>query len=87
MLGVRINELSHAFCDNVSVVCNMTEPESTLKKKRNAIACHCVREAVAMKEILIACKPADINLSELMMKARPGRQQGERLVREVLCDI
>jgi hypothetical protein len=57
MLGVPINESSYVFCDNMSVVCNTTAPESTLKKKSNAIAYHCVREAVAMKEILIAYEP------------------------------
>ena len=87
MLGVPINESSYVFCDNMSVVYNTTAPESTLKKKSNAIAYHCVREAVAMKEILIAYEPTDTNLSDLMTKALPGGERRERLVREVLYDI
>ncbi len=77
MLGVPINESSHVFCDDASVVCNATAPESTLKKKSNAIACHCVREAVAMEEIIIACEPADANLSDLMTKALSGGERRE----------
>ena len=37
MLGVPINESSYVFCDNMSVVCNTTAPESTLKKKSNGV--------------------------------------------------
>jgi hypothetical protein len=87
MLGVQINESSCVFCDNNSVVCNTTMPESTLKKKSNAIAYHCVREAVAMKEILITYEPTDTNLSDLMMKALPGGERRDRLFRQVLYDI
>jgi hypothetical protein len=71
----------------MSVVYNTTAPESTLKKS-NAIACHCVREAVAEKEILITKESNDSNLSDLMTKALlPGEERRERLVREVLYDI
>jgi hypothetical protein len=87
MLGVPVNESSYVFCDNNSVVCNTTAPESTLKKKSNAIAYHCVREAVAMKEILIAYEPTDTNLSDIMTKALPGGERRDRLVRQVLYDI
>jgi hypothetical protein len=87
MLGVPINESSYVFCDNNSVVCNTTAPESTLKKKSNAIAYHCVREAVAMKEILITYEPTDTNLSDLMTKALPGGERRDRLIRQVLYDI
>jgi hypothetical protein len=87
MLGIPVPEPSYIFCDNNSVVCNTTAPESTLKKKSNAIAYHCVREAVAMREILIAYEPTDTNLSDIMTKALPGGERRERLVRQVLYDI
>jgi hypothetical protein len=33
---------------NMSVITNISIPESILKRNSNSIACHCVREAVAM---------------------------------------
>jgi hypothetical protein len=85
MLGAPIKELSHIFCDDTSVVCHTIAPESALRKKSDAIACHCcVQEAVAMKEILIVSKPADTNLSDLMTKVLPGGERPVRLVREWL---
>ena len=47
MLGIPIDGSVSVFCDNMSVVMNTTRPESTLKKKHNAIAYHRVRKAVA----------------------------------------
>ena len=38
MLGIPINGSASIFCDNMSVVMIITQPESTLKKKHNAIA-------------------------------------------------
>jgi hypothetical protein len=50
-----------------------------MKKKSDAIACHCVQEAVAIKEILIAHEPPDTNLSDLMMKeAAAARRRATR---------
>ena len=38
MLGIPIDGSASVFCNNMSVVMNTTRPESTLKKKHNAIA-------------------------------------------------
>jgi hypothetical protein len=40
MFGVPIEGAMNVYCDNDSVVNNSTKPESTLKKKHNAIAYH-----------------------------------------------
>jgi hypothetical protein len=45
---------SNVFCDNDSVVVNCTKPDSTIKKKHNAIAYHKVREAVVVGIIRVA---------------------------------
>ena len=45
MLGIPIDGSASVFCDNMSVVMNTTRPESTLKKKHNAIAYHRVCKA------------------------------------------
>ena len=47
MLGVPIDGPCDTFCDNESVVKNVSRPESPLKKKHNAIAYHKARESIA----------------------------------------
>jgi hypothetical protein len=40
MMGVLIEEPTKVYCDNALVVNSTTRPESTLKKKHNAINYH-----------------------------------------------
>jgi hypothetical protein len=40
MLGVPMEGATNVFCDNESVVKNSSRPESTLKKRHDAIAYH-----------------------------------------------
>ena len=47
MLGIHVDGPTNTFSDNNSVVTNVSSPESTLKKKHNAIAYHVVRWACA----------------------------------------
>ena len=54
MMGIKIDGSTNVFCDNESVVMNTTRPESTLKKKHNAIAYHHVCEAQAVGIVRIA---------------------------------
>ena len=54
MMGIKVDGSTNIFCDNESVVMNTTRPESTLKKKHNAIAYHRVREAQATGIVRIA---------------------------------
>jgi hypothetical protein len=58
-----------------------------LKKKSNSIAYHCMREAVAMEEIVTAYEPTDSDLEHLMMKALPGGERRSRLIRRILYQI
>ena len=51
MMGVPIEEATKVYCDNESVVNTTTRPESTLKKKHNAINYHRCREAIAAGHI------------------------------------
>ena len=48
---LRWESVSYIFGDNMSVINNTRKPESTLKKKSNAICYHAVREAVAMGDL------------------------------------
>jgi hypothetical protein len=48
-LGVALDALLSILGDNMSEVLNTTVLPSILKKKHNATACHCVREAIAAR--------------------------------------
>jgi hypothetical protein len=68
MMGIPIEGPTNVFCDNESVVKNASKPESTLKKKHNAIAYHRVREAQAADIIRVAHEPGATNLADLLTK-------------------
>ena len=87
MMGVPIDGKTYVYCDNMSVVSNTTKPESMLKKKSNSIAYHAVREAVAMKEMMIAYIKSDANIADLMTKVLPGGEKRDKLVQRLLYDI
>ena len=72
MFGVAIDGPANIFCDNDSVVKNSTRPESTLKKKHNAIAYHRVREALAAGTARIAKEDGETNLADILTKLLPG---------------
>ena len=73
MLGVPIEGPTYFFGDNMSVVMNITVPKSVLRKKSNLIAYHCVGEAIAMKEILLAyVKTTKTNTSDILTKVLPN---------------
>jgi hypothetical protein len=72
MLGIPIAGCTNTFCDNESVVKNVTDPSSTLNKKHNALAYHKVRESVAAGEQQVAFEPGAFNVADLLTKALSG---------------
>ena len=68
MFDIPIAGSVNVYCDNESVCNKTTRPESTLKKKHNAIAYHQVREAVVAGMIGIAKEDSAMNISEMLMK-------------------
>ncbi len=72
MFGLPIDGPTNMYCDNGSIVTNCTKPESTLKKKHNAIAYHKVRESVAQGTICIAKENGETNLADVLTKPLPG---------------
>lgn len=72
MMGVPLDGPANLFGDNNSVITNATVPESTLKKKHNAICYHRVREAVAAKTVRIAYIPTGQNLADMLTKSLNG---------------
>jgi hypothetical protein len=72
MFGIQLDGPATIFCDNKSVVTNCTVPESTLKKKHNAIAYHRVREAVAANTIRNAYVNWKSNNADILTKPLAG---------------
>jgi hypothetical protein len=72
MMGIQVDGPTNVFCDNKSVVKNSTKPESTLKKKHNAIAYHQVCEAQAAGIVRIAKEDGETNLADVLTKCLLG---------------
>lgn len=72
MFGVPIEGRStNVFCDNKAATKNAMHPESTLKKKDNAIAYHQTQEAVAAGSIQVAKEDTKTNLADILTKPLP----------------
>jgi hypothetical protein len=72
MFGIPIDGPTNVFCDNEAVVKNASVPESTLKKKHNAIAYHRVREAIAAGTIRISKEHTSTNVADIFTKLLPS---------------
>jgi hypothetical protein len=83
MMGVPIDGHAHVRVDNQSVVCNTTIPESTLKKKCNAISYHYVREAIASGIAKVAYEPTLSNKADMLTKIQSGVER-QRIAQTVL---
>ena len=68
MFGIPIAHPSNVFWDNEAVTKNTIHPESTLKKKHNAIAYHRAREDVAAGTIRLTKEDGKTNLSDVPTK-------------------
>ncbi|KAL7461198.1 hypothetical protein ACHAXS_001621 [Conticribra weissflogii] len=66
MIGVTIDSSSLVYGVNMSIIKNTSKADSTLKKKRNEVCYHAVRESVAMGETLMAHIPGEENPADLM---------------------
>ena len=86
MMGIPMKGASYVYGNNMSVVTNLSKPESTLKKKSNLICCHAVREAVVMSKALVAHIPTKKNLADLFTKVLYG-QTWRFLVSRMLWDV
>jgi hypothetical protein len=83
MMGVPIDGPTQIFCDNDAVVKSTTRPESTLKKKHNAINYHRIREAQAAGHVNISWVESGHNLADLLTKVLTGEKRRE-LIRRIL---
>jgi len=83
MMGVPIDGPTQIFCDNDAVVKSTTRPESTLKKKHNAINYHRIREAQAAGYINISWIESGQNIADVLTKVLVGDKRRE-LIRRIL---
>lgn len=72
MMGVPLAGVCNVFCDNQSVVTNITRPESPIKKKHNSITYHRAREAIAAEIIRVAKEDSETNLADILTKLLNG---------------
>ena len=79
MMGVKVDSPMCTFCDNESVVKNTMRPESTQKKKHNAIAYHQVWEAQVAQILQIIKVDGKANLADMFTKSLHGPQLKEML--------
>jgi hypothetical protein len=69
--GIPLTGPTNVFCDNNSVVLNVSIPESTLAKKHNAINYHIIREAVAAGIIRVGKEDTLTNIADVFTKLVP----------------
>ena len=87
MMGIGISGPTYIYGDNMSVIHNTQRPESTLRKKSNAICYHAVRESVAMGESLTGHIKTAENPADLAMKVMANGQKRRSLVNKLLYDL
>ena len=66
--GVPLEGPANIFCDNKSMVTNVSVPTSMLNNQHNTICYHHMRELQTAGNIRVGWIPGDINLGYLLMK-------------------
>ena len=67
---------AEVFCDNMSVVKNLSIPTSVLNKRHNAICYHMVREAQAAGILQVGWIAGEFNLPDLFTRKKmPGNKR------------
>ena len=85
MMGIPISGASY-YGDNMLVIHNTSKPQSTLKKKYNAIAYHAICKSMAMGETLTGHTRSEVNPADLLTKIVTGNKH-RHLVSLVLYDF
>ena len=85
-MDVPISGPSYIYGDNMSIIHNLSRPESVLRKKSNSVCYHAVCESVAMGESLVGYIPSKENVADLLTKVLYGEKR-RYLVSNILYDI
>ena len=81
MMGVPLTGLTYVYGENMFVIYNTSQHESTLMKKSNSICYHAVHEAVASGKCLIThCKTGN-NYSDMMTRFLYGKKKLDNVSR------
>ena len=72
MMGVELDGPCHVKADNMSVINNVSNPTSVLKKKSNSVAFHFSREVVASGAAEVTYENTKTNLADMLTKSQPG---------------
>ena len=84
MMGIPVIDPCWVFGDNMSVVNNVTRPESTLKKKSHEICYHYARESTVMGESAMTHIRSEFNPADICTKVIPGGMKRDTLVGMIL---
>ena len=87
MMGVPIDGPSYVRGDNEAVIKSTLAPDSTLKKKNNAIAYHYCRESVAMDETRTCYVHTDDNEADILTKVLPQGPKRTKFIQQLLWDV
>ena len=87
MLGVPVEDPCYVYGDNQSVLANVTNPDSVLKKKSNSIAYHYVREGVARKEWCMSYINTKNNPADILSKNMKSGRDRESKLKMIMYDI
>ena len=86
MMGVPLTGPNYVYGDNMSVIYNTSQPESTLKKKSNSICYHAMRKAVASGKCLTPKYKTSDNYSDMMTNVLYGQKKQDN-VSHILYDV
>ena len=75
------------FCDNRSVVKNLSIPNSALNKRHNAIYYHRVRESQDAGILRVGCISGEFNLVDLFTKTTMSGNKRHNLVDSMFSNI
>lgn len=84
MMGIPIIDPCWVYGDNMSVVNNVSRPESVLKKKSHSICYHYARESTVMGESVMCHIRTEDNPADICTKVVPGGMKRTRIVGNIL---
>ena len=84
--GIPVEGPAEVFCDNMSVVKNLSIPTSVLNKRHNAIYYHSVMEAHAVGILQVGWIPGEFNLADLFTKTTMSGNTRHNLVDSIFSN-
>ena len=86
-MGIPLDQPTYVYADNKSVLVNSSDPESSLKKKSNSVACNFVHEGTARDEWRLTCISTHDDPADLMTKCLAPGEKRVKFVRSLIHHI